>query len=98
MVSIVEQMGSLTVHILDATKQTSVGTSYLSTGKRNTMTTHIDAGYGEPPMQRLPVARFNSDFSDKTWIYNGEKAHTCIAEMIYCEFWFVDPDMLDEIY
>lgn len=36
------------------------------------------------------VKRSNSEFSNKSWIYNGEKAHTCNAEMATCQIWFVD--------
>jgi hypothetical protein len=36
------------------------------------------------------VKRSNSELSNKTWIYNGEKAHACNAEITTCQFWFVD--------
>ena len=36
------------------------------------------------------VERSNSELSNKSWIYNGEKAHTCNAEMATCQVWFVD--------
>jgi hypothetical protein len=35
------------------------------------------------------IKRSHSTLSNKTWIYNGEKAHMCNAEMTSCQYWFV---------
>ena len=36
------------------------------------------------------IKRSNSELSNKTWIYNGAKAHMCNTEMTTCNIWFVD--------
>ncbi len=42
------------------------------------------------PCKQVLFKRSNSKLSRKTWIYNGEKAHSCNTEMTICQIWFVD--------